>query len=582
MNALQDLITLRDTIETTIKQAQDLMFFEPIGPKLTELLAHASSMKGILGYMLNKKKIKQKAKKEKQVQESIAMEKPLIDSTTSNENKPGNNKIDVREMEIQFTPKMVEQLVQTEFDISSDENCFNLGKCEDDYDCKIEGNSLNQLCIKGWNFFEKRSASVESCIICMLGKCNSGKSFLLNYLLEEHVPNGFDIHTSGLSVVSPKNQFIPLTFIDFKCFERNLILDYNNMPNNKQNNHEKEVLNSAPDSFSNIAENILMDQKVYEQLLQTFILTEANLLLVTIHDINDEDQILIQMIRQDLFQRKSNKTIMVIHNFSKVKDKAQADEKVQQNILQIFNVKPLIIPYSIGENRNNIYYQDLKCRNIVHLVMAKERSPAGDYYNPTIKEFIMAHLKTNPARKDFNILERLKEFLEINLPKYLKFEGEAMGRITINQEGDASKKVLKLNNGFSFKKLHFNAFGEAIGYDEEARIAYDFVTTICHIELTIELPGMSQLEISAIKHKVITEENGYFLEIKGKKTKENIGEIRSTPFNQREFGKFVLKSPLLELKKYDILNPLTPERKQEDGILKYKWSLRPKNEQQDI
>lgn len=458
---------------------------------------------------------------------------------------------------------------------------------EGEYDCVIEGDNIYQMYKEGWRIIEKKDPTIESFIISAVGGFNKGKSFMLHFLSGKPIPHGFSTHTSGLSAIYAEVANEPLTFLDSKGVETPLHLaKIIKQQNNEEAKGPTQMLkDDKADSnpFWLEEEAAVKEYKICEQLIQRFILEKADFILALVGDVTFSDQIMLQRIKRDYLQRKQEqrfKRILVIHNLAQITDKSKIQEKIEKNILNIFDLKATVIPMTDNSTMNDTFYQDVSHEGILHFVIAKEGSEAGKYYNSTLKTFMENSIKTTTARTKFNPVIDLQKFLEEKLPGYVTFDGKAEILISIVKDEDKGK-ILKCNIKPRFKHLEFDAFDRVLTYDGEAQVGSELVTTATDVYFLIELPGMSKQTISTIKGKVLTAETGFFLEIKGKKVREKIDNINSVPFVNREFGTFSIKSPVLELKKYDILEPKKPERKEEDGLLIYKWALRRTHDEKD-
>ena len=162
-----------------------------------------------------------------------------------------------------------------------------------------------------------------------------------------------------------------------------------------------------------------------EYFLQRFVLTQANILLVLVGQLTYTDQKFLNRVKKEC----GDKRIFIIHNLKNLEEISQVRDyikdtlklsltfKLKENNMIIFDD----ITEKDKENNNYIYYTEefndddddnnQVQQDIVHLIMAKEDTEAGKYYNKTTIDYIKNQIVVFVGIKKFPIEEKIKEFL---------------------------------------------------------------------------------------------------------------------------------------------------------------------------
>eukprot|EP01017_Pseudomicrothorax_dubius_P043960 TRINITY_DN7390_c0_g1_i6.p1 TRINITY_DN7390_c0_g1~~TRINITY_DN7390_c0_g1_i6.p1 ORF type:complete len:138 (-),score=26.18 TRINITY_DN7390_c0_g1_i6:34-447(-) len=111
--------------------------------------------------------------------------------------------------------------------------------------------------------------------VSIVGSANKGKSFILGQLSGLNLPSGYNLKTEGLSIVFPPSPNVPITFMDTEGLMTGIPLQ-----------------GVQPENI----EKCFLDKKATESLLQSFIITSADIILVVVDILTYSDQMLIEKI----------------------------------------------------------------------------------------------------------------------------------------------------------------------------------------------------------------------------------------------------------------------------------------------
>ncbi len=365
------------------------------------------------------------------------------------------------------------------------------------YDTIIDFDSLKEACVtdkgfdvifsdKGYENYNKRKTQ-NATIIGVIGNANKGKSYILSLISNEELPRGYSVTTKGISVKYPKIEFRSLIILDSAGSEAPLV---------KNENMENESSNNIYDI--EFVSELARDKIATENFLQEFIYNNSNILLVIVGQLTNDDQKLINRIK---LMEGNKKNIFIIHNLMFIETIESAKKIIEDTILKSITFNNLKEINIIGENddkRNNIYYQESiesmnEKANIIHLIMAKQGSEAGDYYNDSTIQFLRKQIITETFTKNFDIIESFKKYLSMKSGIYLEKPIE-IEKI----EYDENKRKLKINEtreDIIFKKCFINEIGLSNFYGKIIEPSYSYRRYKDRMEILIELPGLISEEV---------------------------------------------------------------------------------------
>jgi len=238
-------------------------------------------------------------------------------------------------------------------------------------------------------------------------------------------------------------------------------------------------------------------------------------------------------------------------------------------------------------NENNINYK------IIHLIMANddEYSEAGNYYNKSTMNFVKNYIRSNIIIEDFNIIERMKNFIfEISneiLEIKIKRDDIVVENYNIRLKIWDNKNI-KLKDSeelnINFHKLNYRIY---IITNEEENL-------LC---IEVEIPGIIEelfqtLEknigkcviILNIKKKIKNNEKKKDYKYDKDKEFDNKDEKKDYKYDKdKEFEYIILKEKIkFHLDKYFIEKFLSDKVENERGIYKLYYSLKELKKEENI
>ena len=256
----------------------------------------------------------------------------------------------------------------------------------DTYDAVIDINSIRFLKDKGWKIYYNREKkkeikeilkSSQKTIVSILGHSNKGKTYILNKLSNLNLECEFQIHTKGISIKIPKDQNILI--LDTQGTNAPLLLE-----------EDEEDKRNEPD-FQKGLENINLCRIITNNIIQTFIIKEAKILIYVLGMLTTSETIFLNKIKKNC---RNIKQLIVIHNLINCCTKEEMEKYKRETLFKniIIDFKERIIP-SFGEKDNlNKYYIENEENNnnqsdVLHFIMGNdsEKSEVKNYNEATIK-----------------------------------------------------------------------------------------------------------------------------------------------------------------------------------------------------
>ena len=413
-------------------------------------------------------------------------------------------------------------------------------EAQDFYDLVLDFNSFEQLKKDGWNanFTRMGKKKFDKCIsenefnivIGVVGNKNRGKSYLLGRIMqmdEYKNPHGFLVTTSGISCIFPRLDNTDNTFITLDSAGRDNPLLQNAFFEEKDKNE--------------LIRNIARDQKVTEIALNDFIIQESDVLITVLEQLSfNEQEMLKNLINQITLYgvkhmkkfRCNGKRLIVIHNLMNISTldgiNKFVDDVLKKSLtfsLEKQTYKKLGIDIYI-QNINQYNDKNPDKRPIIQIVHVLVGDDSNDEIRKKLNEptfeYIRKNIKTQVG-KNFNILEKFKNFIVENSKNY--FEGEAFNEnsIIIGKESEKNGKTIipitlseeLKNKNIIFKKFYINARGI---HNFSSALEPRYSTSLIeqegkdYLEIEFELSG--NVEIKEIFHA--TDKEQYVFTIKGK------------------------------------------------------------------
>ena len=433
---------------------------------------------------------------------------------------------------------------------------------------------MNSLLEYGWeeefsvkgqkNYVEKKDK--PSVLISVFGNHNTGKSFILCRISDITFPCGYSILTKGLSIRYPTIENQNFIFLDSSGFNQSLV---NNdiYKLSKDNLSEKEYIEKM--------NTITSDRLLTEYFILNFILYYSNIPILVLDELSFSQQELYDKAKKLLYGNQ----LFVIHNLKGLEQIEQVKEFIKE-ILEssiTFDVKKNEMMINMNEDtqfKNYVYHleeinNENGKKNIIHLIMAKEGTEAGEYYNTTTFHFLRQIMNTYCNRQKFPIEERLKEFLFKISNNIMEKPIDNINQISIQDN------FIRLTYEKD-KKLKFKFYNEIIF--SEQLMGNKYIPKYYYYKsqdgrfLFIELIICG--DIISLKNKIDLLNNFYYFHYEGEKSIniENPKESEIIGFSKKKerFFNFDIKIPITEifLKEYKIYN-----KKFEYGILTLSYEL---------
>ena len=353
-----------------------------------------------------------------------------------------------------------------------EKNCF--------YDMLININSIMGI-KKGWDIFysPKGKEKIENAeknpikIISFIGNKGRGKTFILSKIVKINNPLGNSLLSKGLNIFFPDNidnfAFINGYSLDSPLLENDngdYILKSQNENETKKFyemlnklNVEIKILKKEKQSISLIKEKeneffrirkeyrkslnnkdeqicLLTNERIITNyFLQNFIIENTHVLLLVLGKLTIEEKLLMMKLKKLIIENNYEllQKIIIIHNLKNTKNIDNIEKYIENTLRKslTFSLKKEKDLYLQEKEKNKIKYnnyryievnQDLQNIEITHLIMSQEGTEAGNYYNESAIEYIKNIYISIKNAKQFNIIEKLKEYFCKFCEKMFKFQ----------------------------------------------------------------------------------------------------------------------------------------------------------------
>ena len=419
---------------------------------------------------------------------------------------------------------------------------------DDFYDIVLNLKSLSNL-KEGFqiNYTEKGRNKIkefkkeDGCVITAIGNSNKGKSFILSKISEFKIPSGYHINTHGLSILFPDN----LTIDSNKRF---IILDTEGSQNAITINDEKrkEIEELKENEKIEKTEEISRDKQMTENFLQAFALDSSHIVIAVVGQLTFQDQKFLNRIKE--FSKRKN--LFIVHNLMFLEKKDQVETYIKDIIeasLFFKLEKQTIINLGNKEKDDELKYfyveeigddEKKKKNHIIHLILAREGTEAGDYYNTTTIDFLRDHIIAIPKQSKFDVIKKFKNFLCLNFSEYFDVtnitnnqleKGQIIDGTNIEINDDTFK--LHIDSDLKLKKCFTDEIG-LISY-KGLMITPPFSYFKKDDKFTIQIEYCGKLEHYTVKKYI---SNGqYKFNIVGKTKKESDSKILVSHIDEGDF-----------------------------------------------
>ena len=181
------------------------------------------------------------------------------------------------------------------------------------------------------------------------------------------------------------------------------------------------------------------------------------MLLVVVGKLTFNEQRLINKIKKEIETGPKNvykkaKPIYIIHNLMNFQTRNQVKYYINKTLLKSASFQIEIMPYvtikgqESEENENNkeeryIFVENEKTENevqVYHLIMAREGTEVGNYYNNLTYRFLKEQFNLFTKREPLSIIEEVKnKFVEWS--NYLHEENVTSDKIEIEKDNDGKE-----------------------------------------------------------------------------------------------------------------------------------------------
>ena len=449
------------------------------------------------------------------------------------------------------------------------------------YDIIVDINSIKEF-VNGWGVMKNdkgvnylKNVDENSIKIGVVGNGNKGKSFILSKISDIELPVGESIKTKGLSIKFPQLE---------NHTNRNItLLDSAGQETPVLNNNKNVYINSTFDNKNNneieklekLAEKS-RDKLLTEFFLQNYIVRYSDLLIIVVGILTFSEQKLINKIQNTYSNFNKKGKLIVIHNLQSYVTIEQVKTYISETLFKsdTFNLKS---QYKVSKERTSgktnkndqwcYYYEPKSNPQTIHLIFAREKSPAGNFYNQMSIQHIYDILNTINEKEPLNLIQNIKElFMNISSQiletqindKDIEFKDDKI-KLNITKNGELKLKKCSIN------ELGFNKFSSN-GFEPKycCYIDKDMLIIIC------EISG----EISKGSFKVHADcENGKcIIKIEGNKLNDisSIEKDCKIINMQREFGPYNL---LITIEDFNI-DTKSGKLEKKDGLIKISYPIK--------
>ena len=425
------------------------------------------------------------------------------------------------------------------------------------YDIIVDINSIKEI-KKGWQvlmndrgnsyFNENNKNSIK---IGVIGNGNKGKSFLLSKISGMEFPTGFSVQTKGLSIKFPvldkyKNRNIIL--LDSAGQETPVLDDEKNNDDNVENNGTSNatVINTALHDENKIKKQEQLTEKSRDKLLtefflQSYIVKYTDLLIVVVGILTFSEQKLINKIKKTYSNLKKTNSLVVIHNLQLYVTKKQVQnyiETVLKNSGTFDLEEQTIISMDREKEKWTYFYEPKSTPTTIHLIFARDKSEAGDFYNKKTIEYLYDKMNNVPEKEPLNLYENIKNFFESIsgeiLENPIQSDYIVVENNTIKLANLPKDYALKLKK-CSIDELGLNKF-RLNGYDP----SYSYYIDDKNLHIICEIPG--KIDKESFSSHAECKNGKCYIKISGNKI-DDIKDVKNNCkkiFSKREFGNFNL------------------------------------------
>ena len=312
----------------------------------------------------------------------------------------------------------------------------------ENYDFILQITRMIDLFNVGWDYycsdkFEKYlKDSTINYLIGIFGNKYSGKSFILRKLFNKNITYKGNL-TPSLSFKIFQEQFIIFDAISTNVPLLNNLnkikkIDTNLSHDEKEEEEKRKIENQ-------------ITTKLNELFIREYFFQLSNLCVYIINTLGYNE--LEQLIE---IENNFKSNLIVIHNLYMINSLEEINNYC--NIILI-NQKKNLIRQQINDTDYYFYYEEIKDKKIIHLILGNDNFLDINTYNNIIIDFLKKQIKSSIGKK-INFFNNLKEILQEFILKYFNLnENSILNSNIINDKELFNKIKLKLKNNKMFYKI---------------------------------------------------------------------------------------------------------------------------------
>lgn len=398
-------------------------------------------------------------------------------------------------------------------------------------------------------------------IFSVIGNKNKGKSFLLSKIVGRDLPNGFSVTTKGLSISFPTGMDNVALF-DSVGFESPLLEidgdEYRLKSENKDKDEEfykkmneldkqikklkkeknkLEIIKEKENEYfrernifrKNIPNkdgqliDLTNERRITDFFLQRFIIENAHVILLVVGKLSIDDQFFLNKLTTLIKEEKGRflQKVIVIHNLMTMEKKEVVEDYIEKTLKKSLTFtleakKDLKIAGERAKKPYNryLYYEknDDSDKNgkkginqgIIHIIMAKYGTEAGDYYNDSAIDYIKKAGHTILNTEEFDVIAKLKEYFCKVGDTILKLENPSEKikpeNIELINDKVATQLILRYDKKIELETFYGDFLSFTFGEPKFTPEWYLVSTDPEYVILYLDCPGETEIESVTIKY----------------------------------------------------------------------------------
>lgn len=233
----------------------------------------------------------------------------------------------------------------------------------------LNGKGWDVIFEEGYHNYLQRIGHKKAVRTCFKGRFNTGKTFVLGMFAGSPPPNGYTLHTPGLSVKYVNTTSgLDLLFIDTA-------------------GTDVPVLNELQ----------LLDRRLTDAFLQELIFSLCDTDIFVVNQVTLADQIFLtalqKRLQRDYPHQKVKDRLLLLHNLKDIEEVADVQKVVEEDIKGAFNATE-------GDNEGTYYTS----QHFYHFIVARQGTAAGQHYNQRTINFLNNLLAGKMDRKEVSSL----------------------------------------------------------------------------------------------------------------------------------------------------------------------------------